>query len=75
MKFALPLASALTLMAWGAIEYRGGYERAGSMVPSTRCDSVGHRLDHESSCVRARGVMRKWAIRDRITRSGGHPKP
>ena len=28
MKFALPLASALTLIAWGAIEYRGGYERA-----------------------------------------------
>ena len=28
MKFALPLASALTLMAWGGIEYRGGYERA-----------------------------------------------
>src|SRR5262245_38662383 len=27
MKFALPLASALTLMAWGGIEYRGGYER------------------------------------------------
>jgi endoglucanase len=29
MKFALPLASALTLLAWGGIEYRRGYERAG----------------------------------------------
>ena len=28
MKFALPLASALTLIAWSGIEYRGGYERA-----------------------------------------------
>ena len=28
MKFALPLASALTLMAWGGIEYREGYKRA-----------------------------------------------
>jgi endoglucanase len=28
MKFALPLASALTLLAWGGIQYRGGYERA-----------------------------------------------
>jgi endoglucanase len=27
MKFALPLASALTLIAWGGIEYRGAYER------------------------------------------------
>ncbi len=28
MKFALPLASALTLLAWGGIEYGAGYERA-----------------------------------------------
>ncbi len=29
MKFALPMASALTLLAWGAIEYRAGYQRSG----------------------------------------------
>jgi endoglucanase len=28
MKFALPLASALTLLAWSGIEYRKGYEHA-----------------------------------------------
>lgn len=29
VKFALPLSSALTVLAWGGIEYKLGYERAG----------------------------------------------
>lgn len=28
MKFALPMASAMTLLAWGGIEFREGYDRA-----------------------------------------------
>lgn len=36
MKFALPMASAITLLAWGGIEYPEGYRRAGQW---------GHLLD------------------------------
>jgi len=31
MKFALPMASAMTLLAWGGLEFRAGYEKTGEL--------------------------------------------
>lgn len=50
MKFALPMASALTLLAWGGIGYGVGYQPAAQWVIA-RCDPLGDGLDHEGSPV------------------------
>lgn len=31
VKFALPMASAMTLLAWGGVEFRAGFEKAGQL--------------------------------------------
>ena len=74
MKFALPLASALTLLAWGGIEYRRGYERAGQW--SHLLDTIRWGTDWIMKAHVSKDVFyAQVGDPGRITRSGGHPKP
>ena len=37
MKFGLPMASSVTLLAWGMIEYRDAYNAAGELANGLDC--------------------------------------
>ena len=63
MKFALPLASALTLLAWSGIEYRGGYERASQW--SQLLDTIRWGADW---------IMKAHATRDVFYAQVGDPR-
>ena len=48
MKFGLPMASSVTVLLWGALEFKGGYVLSGEL--DNMLDSVKWPLDYFIKC-------------------------
>ena len=74
VKFGLPEAFSMTMLAWGGMDDASGYTRSGQNAVPGAQPALGRRLDPQGAPARPTCSTARSATAAATTRSGGRPR-